>query len=105
MIGRKGPRTARAVCGALAGLMALAGFVPREAMAQSSTNFTLLPGRLTAIGGSSSSANFRMVGETKFATSRTSSTNFDIVSGFVGGAFSSQASSVIQTTGGQYASI
>jgi flagellar hook capping protein FlgD len=89
------------------GLVALLGVAcllhGGTASAQSSTNFRLAPG-VAGPGGSSGSTNFRLVGEAG-PHGRFSSTTRDIVSGFIGGAFSSQATVVIAPSAGQYASI
>jgi hypothetical protein len=74
------------------------------AHAQSSASFSLLPG-VPVSGGSGSSTNFRLVGEAGGRTGRASSATRDLIGGFVGGAFSSQANVTLSTAAGTFASI
>jgi hypothetical protein len=95
--------------GARAGLLVLAliaGSLPRAAGAQSSANFKLAPGVLSA-GASSNSANFALTND--FAgtagNSRVSSGSFDAISGLIGGEFPSTATVTISTTGKTFSSV
>lgn len=75
-----------------------------SAWGQSSTNYALSPGAIGA-GGSAGSTTYKLVGEAGGPRARSSSTNRDAVSGFVGGAYSSKAVVSLTTTAGVYKAV
>ena len=78
----------------------------RQAGAQSSTNFKLVPGVASA-GGRASSTNFKLSSDVGRSAggARSASANFDLVGGFTGGAFSNVATATVNTAGGAYSSV